>query len=108
MKTEKNTVKLTEGELKKIISESVKNILKEDAFYPDEIYGAGASWDGVEDSPAPKVPIRFGEESRPKFNEITKQAYSLVRDLKWRVGTDEQKNELLQALKLIRHACMGR
>lgn len=30
MKTKKNTVKLTEGELKKIISESVKNALQED------------------------------------------------------------------------------
>ena len=104
----KNTIRLTESELKQIITESVKSILKEDAFYPDELYGAGVSWDGVEDSPAPKVPIRFGEEARPKFNEITKQAYSLVQDLKWRVATEEQENELLQALKLIRHACIGR
>ena len=33
MKTEKNTVKLTEGELKKIISESVKKVLKESEEY---------------------------------------------------------------------------
>ena len=39
---------------------------------------------------------------------MAKQAYSLVNDLKWYVATEEQENELLQALKLIRHACMGR
>ena len=33
MKTKKNTVKLTEGELKKIISESVKRVLKENAAF---------------------------------------------------------------------------
>jgi hypothetical protein len=33
MKTKKNTIKLTEGELKKIISESVKRVLKENEEY---------------------------------------------------------------------------
>lgn len=49
MKTKKNTVKLTEGELKKIISESVKKIVNEgyssspyeDYAEIDNIYGMG-------------------------------------------------------------------
>ena len=104
----KNTIRLTESELKRVITESVKKVLKEDAFYPDELYGTGASWDGVEDTYATKVPIRFGEENRSKFNKITTQAYSLVSNLKFYVATEEQRNELLHALKLIRHACIGR
>jgi hypothetical protein len=36
MKTKKNAIRLTEGELKNIISESVNNILKEYANYEDD------------------------------------------------------------------------
>lgn len=91
----------------KIITESVKKVLNE-GFYPDEIYGAGASWDGFADEEPPIVPIRFGEQNRPKFKKMTDEAYHLLQELRYNVATKEQKDEIVQAMKLVRHACMGR
>lgn len=103
----KNTIRLTESDLKIVISESVKKVLNE-GFYPDEIYGAGASWDGFADEEPPIVPIRFGEQNRPKFKKMTDEAYHLLQELRYNVATKEQKDEIVQAMKLVRHACMGR
>ena len=105
--SKKKTVRLTESQLKRVISESVKKVLNE-GFYPDEIYGAGASWDGFADEESPIVPIRFGEQNRPKFKKMTDEAYHLLQELRYNVATKEQQDEIVQAMKLVRHACMGR
>ena len=105
--SKKNTIRLTESDLKRVISESVKKVLNE-GFYPDEIYGAGASWDGFADEEPPMVPIRFGEQNRPKFKKMTDEAYHLLQELRYNVATKEQNDEIVQAMKLVRHACMGR
>lgn len=46
MKTKKNTIKLTEGELKKIISESVKRVLNEGKYINNKPYFLNQDYNG--------------------------------------------------------------
>ena len=48
MKTKKNTIKLTESELKKIISESVKRVLRENDDFQPHGYRGTSNWGGLE------------------------------------------------------------
>ena len=48
----KNIVKLTESELKRVISESVKRVLNEEGFYADELYGLGANFENGKTEPS--------------------------------------------------------
>lgn len=56
----KDTVKLTENELKRIISESVKRVLNEEGFYADELYGLGASFENGQQGPSSDGPWWMG------------------------------------------------
>ena len=48
MKTKKKIVKLTESELKKVISESVKRVLKENEDFQPHGYKGASNWGGLE------------------------------------------------------------
>ena len=67
MKTKKNTIRLTESKLKKVISESVKKVLKE--------YDETNSYDEVEDDD-----YLYGENSDANLDEIEKKLVPKVED----------------------------
>ena len=67
MKTKKNTIRLTESKLKKVISESVKKVLKE--------YDETNSYDEVEDDD-----YLYGENSDANLDENEKKLVSKVED----------------------------
>ena len=78
--TKKNTIKLTESELKKIISESVKKVLKEqswdDGDYDMELYRRKQmrSWAGDQD-------FHDNNEKRIKELEPNKRPYHIINNI---------------------------
>lgn len=76
----KNTIRLTESELKRIITESVKNILKEDLF-PDgiDITPARTAWEGISNA---LVNIQqYMELKKSEFNREHELEQGILKDI---------------------------